>query len=407
VNEKTISEFLSRIPGAKRSAHGVIIPTGDGGLFHVTGVHAAAALEGLTNDEHFYLAFCAKKEILRLREVGSAHDYLLRLRANAIVDSPRLVRVMTARRKKYEQTGRPWSLTHYYHSKDHYHKSYINQLRKEDAKTIKKTPSGLIFAAEVNAMCIRSFAGDIVIASECLEYFYYFMTIAFYGEWLGVELIDRADALIIAVRLILGSEALDFDIDPRGKLGEQLERKVIELVAHQMKFTFGHEYAHLLCGHLAEPEMLVKLNAVDGATGSQQKIKVYNHALEYQADIFSLKNIEHNLNAFNSIAQGAFSALIYLHFIELLSDFCKLPKFSVSFTHPTPKDRVEALHRSLGRKSPYSDEMLTDAFATADTMARVFEHRISSAEGEDLLAPYGSIYLPNYIDKIKRDRYDF
>lgn len=407
MDEKTISDFIFAIPGAKRSAQGVIIPTGDGGFFHVTNVHNAAALEGLTVDERFYLTFCAKKEILRLREIRNAHDYLLRLRANAIVDSPRLIRVMTARKNEYEKTGRPWSLTHYYHSKDHYYKSYIHQLRKENSKAVRKTPSGLMFTSEVNAMCIRSFSGDVVVASECLEYFYYFMTIAFYGQSLGVELADRTDALAIAVRLILGSESLDFDIDPRGKLDQELERKVIQLVDNQMKFTFGHEYAHLLCGHLAGPDVLVKLNAFDGGADSQQQVKVYSHELEYQADLYSLKNVEHNNDMFISVAQGALSVLIYLHFIDLISDFCKLPEFSVSLTHPTPKDRIEALHRQLGKKSPYSDNLLADAFDTATQLAEIFESRVSNSNREDLLTFYGSIYLGNYTEKVRRDRYDF
>jgi hypothetical protein len=182
---------------------------------------------------------------------------------------------------------------------------------------------------------------------------------------------------------------------------------VTALVAHQMKFTFGHEYAHLLCGHLAEPDMLVKLNEIDGIDASQEKIKVYGHALEYEADLFSLKNVEHNRDTFISVAQGAFSTLIYLHFIELVSGLCKLPRFSVSLTHPAPKERIYALHRSLGRKSPYSDEMLSDAFDTAAEMSKIFEHRILHAGRDDLLTFYGSIYLPNYTKKIKRDRYDF
>ncbi|WP_322065783.1 M48 family metalloprotease [Burkholderia ubonensis] len=398
---------MSAIPGAKRSAQGLIIPLSDGNFFHLTNIHHSGALEGLTPDEHFYLAFCAKKEILRLREIRNSHDYLLRLRANAIVDSPRLIRVMTARKSEYERSSRPWSLTHHYHSKDHYYKSYIDQLRRENAKIVKKTPSGLMFTREVNAMCIRSFMGDVVVASECLEYFYYFMTIAFYGESLGVEIADRLDALLIAVRLILGSEALDFDIDPRGNLNQELERKVNELVGNQMKFTFGHEYAHLLCGHLAGPDMLVKLHSYDGGADSQQSIKIYSHELEYQADLYSLKNVEHNSNTFASVAQGALSMLIYLHFIDLVSDFCKLPKFSVSLTHPTPKDRIENLHRKLGRKSPYSDDLLISAFDTAAQLAHIFERKVLNSSREDLLTFYGSIYLTNYTEKIKRDRYDF
>ena len=407
MDDEVINEIISKFPGTKRSAQGVVFPTGDGGLFHLTALHDSEALEGLSSDETFYLAFCAKKEILRLRELRNSHDYLLRLRASSIVDSPRLVRVMAARKKEFQKAGRLWSLTHYYHSRDHYHKYYIDQLQKENAKIAKKTPSGLVFSAEVNAMCMRSFVGDVVIASESLEYFYYFMTIAFYGGALGIKPIDRADALIIAVRLLLGSEALDFDLDPRGSLSVDVERRVVEMVANQMKFTFGHEYAHLLCGHLTEPDMLIKLNTFNDGVDNEQKIKVYNHDLEFQADIFSLKNVEHNYDAFVAVAHGAFSVLIYLHFIDLISEICDLPKFAVSLTHPTPKQRIESLHKNLGRKSPYGSQHLLDAFATSEKMVRLFKKRVASADREDILGFYGSIYLPSFTHKIKRDRYDF
>jgi len=407
MDEETINRIISTVPGAKRSAQGVVFPTPDGGLFHLLGIQDSSETAGLTHEEKFFVAFCARKEILRLREIKNPHDYLLRLRANAIVDSPRLVRVMAARKSEYEKLGRIWSLTHYYHSKDSYHKSYIENLQKGNAKIAKKVPSGLTFSTEVNAMCIRSFVGDVVIASENLEHFYYFMTIAFYGESLGIKLIDRADALIIAVRLILGSEALDFEIDPRGILDDTTEREVRELVQNQMKFTFGHEYAHLLCGHLSEPDMIIKLNAFPNTPANEQKLKVYNHQLEFEADIFSLKNIESNYNTFTSVSRGALSVLIYLHFIEAVSDFCKMPQFSVSLTHPTPTDRIKNLQKGLGSKSPLSEEMITDAFDTSKKMVNIFHRRVSNSDREDILTFYGSVYMPSYMKKVKRDRYDF
>jgi len=407
MDEETINRIISTVPDAKRSAQGVVFPTGDGGLFHLLGIQDSAETAGLTDDEKFFVGFCAKKEILRLREMKNPHDYLLRLRANAIVNSPRLVRVMAARKSEYEKLDRVWSLTHYYHSKDSYHKSYIDNLQKGNAKITKKVPSGLTFSTEVNAMCIRSFVGDVVIASENLEHFYYFMTIAFYGQSLGIKFIDRADALIIAVRLILGSEALDFDIDPRGILDDTTERKVRQLVQNQMKFTFGHEYAHLLRGHLSEPDMIIKINAFPNTLENEQKLKVYNHQLEFEADIFAVKNVERDHNTFTAVSHGALSVLIYLHFIEAVSVFCKMPEFSVSITHPTPTRRIENLQKGLGSKSPLSEEMIADAFHTSKNMEKIFYHRVLKSDRDDILTFYGSIYMPSYTQKVKRDRYDF
>jgi hypothetical protein len=402
MNESRMMDAFLSVRGAKRAADGWIIPLENGDVYHVFDVHDSKEFEGLTNDEHFFIAFCTRNEILRLRELRGPYDYLLRLRANAIVDSPRAVRVMSARKKAFENDGRAWSLTHYYHSKDNYHKSYMKSLNKSHAKIIKKIPSGLAFIAEVNALCIRSIAGDVVVVSESLEYFYYFMTIAFYGNQLGIELADRADALLIAIRIVNGSEAMDFDIDPRGDLGHELERVIGGLVVSQMQFTFGHEFAHLLRGHLP-----TDLTSSGGAIDLPENLKTYNYEMEYEADHFSIKHIEHDGRAFHSIAQGAFSALLYLHFLREIKDLCRLPGLSISATHPDPMDRIFSLHRRLGKKSPVSERTLNNMLTVSADLSGILKHRLEHMGREDILDFYGSVYLPSYTKKPRQDRYDF
>ncbi len=406
MDESLIEKLLS-VPGAKRAAQGVILPLENGGFFHVLNVHDSKILDGLTQDEHFFVAFCSRNEVLRLRELRGAHDYLLRLRANAIVDSPRAVRVMTARKKSFESSGRPWSLTHYYHSKDEYHKSYLDNLKRSHAKALRNIPTGLAFLSEANALCIRSLAGDVVVASESLEYFYYFMTIAFYGPQLGIQPIDRADALLIAIRIMTGAEALDFDIDPRGNLGHELERTLKGFVKSQMKFTFGHEYAHLLCGHLYSPYVPSEMISPDRGADLLKDLRTYSHELEYQADFFALKNIEHDHDAYQSVARGGFSVLLYLHFMEEVRELCGLRMFSVSATHPTPRDRIIKLHMSLGKKSPLNEEVLDDFFSVSRELSEMLTHRLQFATRNDLFTFYGSVYLSSYVFKPKVDRYDF
>ena len=325
----------------------------------------------------------------------------------AIVDAPRAVRVMRARRKKFETTGRPWSLTHYYHSKDGYHKSYISLLNRSDARVVKSIPAGLAFVPEVNALCIRSIAGDVVVTSESLEHVYYFMTIAFYGEQLGIKPIDQADALVIAIRIMNGSEALDFDIDPRGNLGHELERTLVNLVRSQMQFTFGHEYAHLLCGHLSTNDAPNEARLTNNSSGLLRNLKTYNHDLEYQADLFALRNIEHNKDAYLTISQGAFSVLFYLHFLETVRKPCNLKELSISSTHPTSLDRIFNLHKNLGKRSPVAEKTLDILLAKSNKLSELLAQRLKHADRTDLLTFYGSIYLTSYVSKPKLDRYEF
>lgn len=404
ISDELVKEILQKIPGSKKAAEGVLIPTDDG-FFHLRSITTEEECEGLSADERSLLPFCSKKEIVRLRSINGPHDYLLRLRANAINDSPRAVRVMASRREKYEESGLPWSLSHYYHSKDYYHKSYIRLLNKNNKRLVKKVPSGLAYIDEVNALCIKSLAGDVVLVSESLEYFYYFMTIAFYGNKYGIELIDRVDALIIAIRIIKGSESLDFEIDPRGKLPHETERSIQFLVNQQMQFTFGHEYAHYLCGHIPSADTLMKKSYAP----FMNELASYNHLLEYEADYYALKNIEGKKKEFESVAQGGFSVLIYLHFIEEYSEGLGVKKFSVSDTHPVAKDRVYKLFGSLGKKAPIEESVVDEMFSVAEEISEVLQYRIESLKDEydDLLGFYGSVYLPSYIKRIKEDRVDF
>lgn len=406
MDESQINNILSKIPGSKRAAQGVLIPFEDGSFYHVQGIISKDESEGLSTEETFFCAFCSKNEILRLRNLRGAHDYLLRLRANALVDSPRAVRVMRERRKEIEKSGRHWSLSQYYHSKDHYHKSYIGYLSRNNAKILKGIPAGLAFIPEANAVCIRSLAGDVVIASESLEYFYYFMSIAFYGSQLGIHLIDREHAVLIAVRIMSGVEALDFEIDPRAILPLETERTINTLVKHQMQFTFGHEYAHHLCGHMSSPETCFDAISPETSIFNRNALRLYNYDLEYQADLNSLKNIQNDPNAYAQVAMGAFSVLLYLHFLHDVWEKLGLNRFSVSETHPSAIDRLKKLLQGLGKKSPVSEKELEDSLALSNDLSAIFVRQLERGR-DDALTFYGSVYLPSYISKLKRDRIDF
>ncbi len=399
--DEKMQQMLLGIPGARRAASGVILPMEGGGFYHVHAVHDLASQQDLSDDERFYLAFCARREILRLRELRNGHDYLLRLRANALVDSARGVRVMNARRQAFEQKGRPWSLTEYYHTRDHHHKQYLELLGRAHRKRLRDIPAGLAFVPEMNALCVRSLVGDIVVASENLEHFYRYMTLAFHGRELGMADLDRNHALLIAARIARGSEAPDFDLDPRGVLEPVLEREVARRVHAQMQFTFGHEYAHLLRGHLAGDA-----TAVAGAGD----VKTYAHALEYEADLYAVRHVEQHADACRTIAEGACDVLVHLDFIGRVHDLCALKAFSVSSTHPSPEQRLRRLHQALGKRSPLAGDAQIDALlersaAMAERLRRIVD--AAADRGQDLMEVYGSAYLPGYKPKRLQDRIDY
>jgi hypothetical protein len=406
MEESLIKKILEVVPGARRAANGVILKGDDGSELHLTNVMTSAETEGLTPGEVSFVPFCSKPEIIRLRSLKNSYDYLLRVRAHAIADSPRAVRVMVARKQKYTANGKPWSLSQFYHSKDYYHKSYIDRLASGNRKRLKGLPTGLAFVQEANAICLRSLLGELVIVSESLEFFYYFMSIAFYGEALSIPMQDRVNALLIAIRIMNGSEALDFELDPRGFLSEENERSLKELVFAQMGFTYGHEFSHYLLGHLDQPE--TNCLCVKGlfSQSESENIAVYDHDLEFQADANALKFISHEKKGHSLITSGAFSVLIYLKFLEDAQLSLGLRSFSVSSTHPKAIERVWQLHKSLGKKTSLTKHTIEQFIEASDFYLRLFIRHVQNARA-DILSFYGSIYLPTYMGKKRVDRIDF
>ncbi len=399
MNENEIARLLQAIPGAKRAKNGVLLQTEDGNTFHIQGVLSAAETEGLNPDEHFFVAFCARREILRLRAIRNAHDYLLRMRAMAIVDSPRTVRVMRKRREIYESAGRPWALMHYYHSLDTFHKAYIDLLPRAQAKRLKSIPSGLLPITEANAACVASLVGEVVVVSESLCHFYYFMTLAVFGKNFEIAMADRVNALLIAYRLMNQVEALDFDLDPRGVLPSKTEEKIQTLVFDQMQFTFGHEYAHYLCGHVSSTSVSLP--------GSQAAARTFSYDLEFEADIQAINILRQTPSAAQRVAQGGMFALIFLDLLYRLKEQHGLRPLPVSETHPAPIDRLWALHRTLRSRSPMSAKDIEHSLAVCTQLVDAFSKLLESAPRADVLTFYGFIYLPSYIEKRKIDRIDF
>jgi hypothetical protein len=396
MDEEQIAKLLKQIPGARRGADGVIIGD-ERGSFYVTDIGKADS--DLSAEEQLFTPFCAKKEIIRLRSLSSAHDYLLRLRANAIADSARLSRVVLSRRKRFERNGRIWSLSAYYDTLNGPAKRYVDRLARRDRALVRAVPFGFAPLLEANAVCLKSIIGDVVFVSEALRYFYYFMTICLFGSEFGIDRPDCADAGVIALRIMKGSEAQDFDIDPRGTLARSTEAVIQRRVDDMIEFTFGHEFAHLLLDHLSltGPPIAAVLDA---------DLRTYSHAQEYAADLHAIQAIRKDRAARSALTIAAYNVFLYLHMIDLMSaENSDVPHFSVSDTHPAPLDRLRSLREKLhDRASELEHEMAIEA---VHVMKEILLERIRGSARNDLLTMYGSVYLHGLGGKPRQDRIDF
>lgn len=398
MDEKKIKELLKSIPGSRRTSNGIAIDLENGMVYQIYDILSKESTKDLSTDEHLFVAFCSRKEILRLRNLKSADDYLLNLRAKSIVDCPRKTRVMRARRKKYEERGKPWSLTAYYHSRNHYHKDYLKLISNENRRRLTSIPTGLAFISDPNAICIKSMLGEVVAASESLEYFYYFMTLGIFGHHFKIDMADRINALLIGIRLMIGTEALDFDLDPRGHLPIEIERKIRSQVAGQMHFTFGHEFSHILLGHLPDN------------SSSPNGSNVFGQGLEFDADLSAINLVSNNEKMRQRLAYSAYHVF---HFLDFLYEFLKTrnhPSVTGSSTHPPPRDRMVNLATSLKKSAVVPANDLIQSLENSLSFIEPLNRHIENASNElklDALNFYGSLYLPNYKKKKLKDRIDF
>lgn len=187
---RTITEaearlFLDTVPGSRRAATGVIVDRRDGRSHHIMGLIRPDP--ELTERENLDLAYASKNEVVRLRELRTPHDYLLRVRLEAIAASPRAVRTFRKRRAQFEERGRRWTLTEYYNAQNTDAKRYVSRLSRPDQRIVKAIPYELAPIDEANAVARKTVLGDVLMVAENLRYFYYFMNIAGAHAVIGVH----------------------------------------------------------------------------------------------------------------------------------------------------------------------------------------------------------------------------
>lgn len=403
MSDEEKDKLLKQIPNSEKAKDGIIIHLRDGNLFHVTGVYSQN--EKLEQNDYFYRAYCSENDIKKIKTTTSSFDELLKLQADTIIDSARLVRVF---RKRMEHI-KLWSLEYYYKKRDQNLYEYINFLSKNKNNKLKKTPIGRIYSNEVNAMCIKSKHGNIIVISELLEYYLYFMNIFYFGKQFNLSDEDILTSFLIAQRILYGYESLDFDLDPRCILPEHIEKYVKKTVDNQIKFVLGHEIAHHLLGHLNDSRIISKrLSAFSKDYKGNESISYYNyqHKFEYEADYYSIKNFKQDSSLSKSdYVDSGFLLLMFFHANHLLKEYIS-PCNKMPSTHPKPIDRINNIRKRINNKFGMSSDKLKDRILFLEKYTEsVIKHQL--IQNMDKFEIYGSYYLPSYKETILKDRIDF
>ncbi|PKH88373.1 hypothetical protein [Colwellia sp. Bg11-28] len=403
MDAELIESFLKNNPKARRAKEGVIIDT-DNGFLHLRGAIKTSDYEGLGEDATFFAPFCSVADIKKINSPKTASDFLLQLRAESIVDNPRLNRVFLAR--KGNKTN--WSLEKYYLDRKR-EETYLSNLSKGNYEKLKSIPSGSVYLDGANAICTKTKAGNIIAISEPLEYFLYFMNIFFYGEDFGIKDEDTQASFRIAQRIMAGHESFDFDIDPRGTLPEHIHGWMKSITDLQYQFILGHEYSHHLLGHVKDSNLrtdsLSSFMAMHEGKHTIQHYK-YSHKLEYDADWYSIKNIKGNSKFKDDLSKAAFLTLMYLETSRIVLDYTNPRRTNQVSSHPDPSSRIYKIRKKLNNKYGFSKDQLENNLGYLKDYTEQFISKYL-VFNFDSFEEYGSHYLPSYKTRLLNDRVDY
>lgn len=306
-----------------------------------------------------YMSLCDAKEIERIFNVSSADDYLLKLRANATVEHIRIFRVFLARMRRHQGQ---WSFSNYFDTSPF--DNYVRHLCGSDYEEAKSLSAGFVFCNSPNGRVIKTNFGNIVTISEPLRYFLYYMNLAFldFGEH-EVPRDVKGAAIKIAIRTMLQSEALDFDIDPRGDIPEAIDSECHYHTSRQLEFVVGHEYSHHFLGHLEngnliEEPMMAALDSED----FKQKVFSYSQKDEFAADIDSIERPNYTTEGREDILNRALFFFVYLDLYQDIKEQIS-PSFGGIRSHPDPIDRFYNLRNHFKGVINFNDENLESLLA--------------------------------------------
>ena len=176
---------------------------------------------------YWYYPFADDEERVKsIIEPQSAADYLDKKRADYIIDHVRILRLFAHKKTWYEKRHLNWDFRNTF-SNAHY-EFFLNYLTEENKEKCKRITYGDMYCSKVNAFAFPDKKwGDFINVNISIRFFSYFMLLALI-EPLKHDVPKHIvlNALRIGLRTWIGCEALDFEMDPRGKLPNEIEEDI-------------------------------------------------------------------------------------------------------------------------------------------------------------------------------------
>ena len=368
-------------------------------LIHILQIIPASEVSDLTDEQITFYPLCNKSEIERIFNPKNAYDFLLKHRAEQVIDTMRLRRVFIS----IMNQDRPnWNFSKHFDTKSFY--IYLNTLPTDKQTVCKTIPCGTIYIKDANGYCMKSPFGNIVVISFALKRFLYYMNLFYYGEEPEIPSHDCFEALVIATRIMLGKESLDFEIDSRGEIPKKTHELIQNYTDWQMLFIAGHEYAHHYLNHLLDAS-IGKLSVHTSELNEKSKFYTFSQQNELDADYASVMSPNITDEDRSSLANSAFYFFFWLEIYETVEHYFHPPTYKPR-THPLPLNRVDELRAKLDSKYGVSKEFLDNEKEKIIGYKNELITNILPFE-TDIFEFTGSAYLSSSRGAVKIDRIHF
>lgn len=352
--------------------------------------------------------YCTEEESERVVHPQNGKDFLLKLRAVYIADHTRTLRVFIHLRRLF---GEDWSLERYF-SSDAYD-VYKSMLSEENRDKCENVTCGNIYDNNANGLIFPSSFGVISTYSISLRYFSIFANLALGSFKQEVPWYVKKNAMRIACRVMLNTEAQDFLFDPRGIIPKDIMAVLQDVWKLNNIFLAGHELSHFILDHIKEEnkeEMgFLKPHFKDdtdyrkiyGYTVSQQQ--------EFEADLAALNLVGLEDKEYSSYFAAALNWFAILAVYEGVEDsIC--PPNGFYQTHPGAIARYKNLLEKARRPKDFDEKLYIETLPELVSLWRDIMIK-DAAEHIEMYEMYGSVYLdkPNtaWRGKKLRDRVDY
>lgn len=343
----------------------------------------------LEQQRDWYHGICSEQEINRILNVQNGYDYILKLRADTIVDNTRLWRVF---KRISRACGEHWSLEKYFQS--YCYVDVRNAMSQEHQEICKDVSFGSIISSDPNGLIFSTPFGVCSTYSESLRYFTRYSCLALLDFDGKVPFDVQLNAMRIAIRVMLQREALDFEVDPRGIIPKEITDVINPIYSTQMSFLAAHEYAHLINGDLQEKD-IKKTAILQAHFEDQTDYKMINayttsQKKEFAADLGAMTNPKWSKEVYSYTYFATmlwFSALTIYEAVENTM----FPPFGYQ-SHPGAKARYNNILENAPRPYDFDHNMYYEDLPQLvsfweDTMKEDASQNFENYE------EYGSVYL--------------